>query len=78
MNFTTFIEIEVTVEYKHHKAYRGYRNSFGAPEEPDEPASIEIEEVFIGDKAISTFLSEEQLSNLQEEAEEDYRTSEEE
>ena len=35
----TFIEVE------HHKAYRGYRDSLGVPEEPDEPAYSEIVEI---------------------------------
>ena len=36
-------ECEVTFEY--HRAYRGYRNSLGVPEEPDEEAGFEIESV---------------------------------
>lgn len=37
---------ELEVDYKYYKPYRGYRNSMGVPEEPDEPASIEIEGIF--------------------------------
>jgi hypothetical protein len=42
--FTAVItrEIEIEVEYEYSKATRGARDSFGAPEEPDEPESVEI------------------------------------
>lgn len=33
------------IDYTSHKAYRGYRNSMGVPEEPDEPAGFEIESI---------------------------------
>ena len=36
-------EFDVTVEFSYHRAYRGYRNSYGVPEEPDEPEDVEIE-----------------------------------
>lgn len=44
---TTTIEREVaiTVDYDYIPESRGHRDSYGAPEEPDEPPSIEINEV---------------------------------
>ena len=39
------VEHECEVEFEYHRAYRGYRNSLGVPEEPDEPEEFEIESV---------------------------------
>lgn len=36
---------QLTIEYTYHRAYRGARSSLGVPEEPDEPAGIEIEAI---------------------------------
>lgn len=52
MQFDTFIiekelPIEIYVEYSRYGATRGYRNSIGVPEEPDEDAGIEIEKVIV-------------------------------
>jgi hypothetical protein len=38
-------EIEVTVHGDYHRASRGYRDSLGVPEEPDEPSCFEIDTV---------------------------------
>ena len=35
--------LTLDVEFNYIKAHRGYRNSLGVPEEPDEPDEIEIE-----------------------------------
>jgi hypothetical protein len=35
-------EIAVTVDYEYSRACRGLRDRYGVPEEPDEPASVEI------------------------------------
>lgn len=37
--------IEVAVELSYIPAHRGYRDKYGAPEEPDEDACFEIESV---------------------------------
>jgi len=38
-------DIDIEVTYQYHKAIRGHRDSYGAPEEPDEPAYLEITSV---------------------------------
>ena len=38
-------DIDCMVEFTSHKAHRGYRDSLGVPEEPDEPAGVDIESV---------------------------------
>lgn len=48
MTHTTEIErgddtVNVEVSYTLFRACRGHRDKYGCPEEPDEPASIEIE-----------------------------------
>lgn len=45
LELTLIREVVVKVEYTRSKAYRGYRNSLGVPEEPDEDAEVEIESV---------------------------------
>lgn len=45
MTATVHVEREVIVEFSIHGPYRGYRNSMGVPEEPDEPLNIEIESI---------------------------------
>ena len=35
-------DVEVTVTLEYTPASRGYRDKYGAPEEPDEPATYEI------------------------------------
>jgi len=39
-----FLGRDITVDFHYYPATRGYRNSYGAPEEPDEPAEVEVEE----------------------------------
>jgi hypothetical protein len=41
----TGTEIALNVEAIYHPAERGHRDSLGAPEEPDEDASIEVLEI---------------------------------
>lgn len=38
----TLNNVEFEVNWKHHKAIRGSRDSFGVPLEPDEPEEIEL------------------------------------
>ena len=38
-------DVDVEVEYIYHRAYRGGRDSYGAPTEPDEPESVEINSI---------------------------------
>lgn len=45
MTVTDIHGMEVTVEYLYIPPYRGERDRFGVPLEPDEPASIEIQSV---------------------------------
>jgi hypothetical protein len=45
MTIRVYQEVEVDVEFTYFKAYRGYRDSLGVPEEPDEPAHYEIDSI---------------------------------
>jgi hypothetical protein len=38
-------EVEVEVSLTYYRGYRGYRDKYGAQEEPDEPATFEVESV---------------------------------
>lgn len=38
-------DVEVEIELCYFPASRGHRDKYGAPEEPDEPASFEVETV---------------------------------
>ena len=38
-------EITLSIELYYYRAYRGHRDKYGCPEEPDEPAHFEIESV---------------------------------
>jgi hypothetical protein len=65
-------EFSVQVEYEYIPASRGHRDSYGCPEEPDEPESVEISsvkvqgnEVEVCDKDLEK-LSEEILTYLHE------------
>ena len=40
-------EVDVEVRYTAYKATRGHRDSLGVPEEPDEPAHIEVDGVYL-------------------------------
>lgn len=56
----------VEVTFSSYKGSRGYRNSSGVPEEPDEPGGIEIESItFIrGKKDISHLIETKGLEEL--------------
>ncbi len=45
----TLYGIELEVEFTYHKGCRGLRDKYGAPLEPDEEASIELESVGLAD-----------------------------
>lgn len=63
--------IDFEVDYTYTPPYRGARDSLngirgaGAPLEPDEDESIEIDEVHIGDVELSYFLSKETIHRLE-------------
>ena len=42
LELTLIREVTVKVEYTCSKAYRGYRNSLGVPEEPDDDPEVDI------------------------------------
>ena len=52
MKTTITIEVEIEVEFRYHKASRGHRDKYGAPEEPDEDASLEFVKATWGEKEI--------------------------
>ena len=45
MQINTYIEIQITVEFDYFPPSRGHRDRYGAPEEPDVPAEVEITSV---------------------------------
>lgn len=56
MELKTFVEIgdyeiEVTVDFDYYPPSRGYRDSLGVPEEPDEPESLAINSITTTDGA---------------------------
>jgi hypothetical protein len=63
MTKTFYVEIEVEVSFTYHKAIPGHRDKYGAPEEPDEPAYVEIDSVTYDGKDI--ILSESDMETLQ-------------
>ena len=65
--FETFHEIEIEVEYSYYGACRGHRDKYGAPEEPDEPAHIEIEFVVQKGSKVPINLTDEELDKLEQE-----------
>jgi hypothetical protein len=62
LELTLIREVVVKVEYTCTKAYKGYRNSLGVPEEPDEDADVEILSVLDEDgKEIKTTPDEDDI-----------------
>lgn len=53
------------MEFEYHKARRGYRNSFGAPEEPDEPESLEITEIYHAGEEILCIMDDASISKVE-------------
>ena len=59
------ITLKVDVEYEYHRAYRGARSSLGVPEEPDEPAHVEIYSIKLNGEEI--ILEAFEVSRLEDE-----------
>lgn len=57
-------ELELVVEYTCHPESRGRRDSLGVPEEPDEPAWIEIDAIE-GGTDITFELTDDEIEALQ-------------
>jgi len=54
--------VRVTVEVAYHRRYRGRRDRYGVPEEPDEPEQWEIADVYLLDgRQVEYGHAEEQL-----------------
>lgn len=62
----TLFGIELEVDFSYTPASRGYRNSFGAPEEPDEPEEIDIEEVYHKGEEILCLMDDNAISKCRE------------
>lgn len=58
-------EVDITFDYEFIAAAKGSTNEYGVPIEPDEPASVEITSIKIGDSVIE--LPEELMNELEEE-----------
>ena len=58
--------VMLEVDFDYSPAHRGYRNSFGAPEEPDEPEEVEIEEIRHEGCEIMCFFSDEEIAKVRE------------
>jgi len=54
---------DLTVLGEYHKAHRGYRNSYGVPEEPDDPEEIEIDHVMLGKRDVTRFVNLEKIES---------------
>lgn len=55
----------LTVEFDYYRASRGSRDKWGAPLEPDEPASIEIGEVLCNGYDISDYLDSKDYDHIE-------------
>ena len=60
-----FLGRDITVDFHYYPATRGYRNSYGAPEEPDEDASVELERVMYRGRDITGILSDSSIEEIQ-------------
>jgi hypothetical protein len=58
-------EIPVTVDYDYDPPCRGYRNSYGVPEEPDDPGGIVINSVTDADAHEVTMTGDE-IADIEE------------
>ena len=65
--------LSLDVDYLYHRAYRGYRDSMGVPEEPDEEAGVEIQSAKIGDAEIT--LTDKQTMEIEEKIWDEIRPS---
>lgn len=59
-------EINIEVSYNYYRACRGYRDKYGAPEEPDEPAYIEIGAVINLADGSEVELTDDEIEKLKE------------
>lgn len=59
-------EVQVIVDFLHHKGMKGFRDKFGAQETPDDPPEIEIRSVTTinTNEEIGGLLSDEQLEEI--------------
>ena len=60
------IEIDVTVDFHSWQATRGARSSLGVPEEPDEAAGVEIDEVYDATTKEKLQLTSDELFDLEQ------------
>lgn len=67
-----FEGVEIAVEYYIEPAQRGFRDSYGAPLEPDYDASLEVESVYVGQDMvdITNILSDKQIEYIRNQIEE--------
>ena len=57
--------VEFDVDYIYHKPYRGARErGSGIQLEPDEPASVELDDVCIGEYSVFSCISEETMDEI--------------
>jgi hypothetical protein len=68
---TTILQLPVEVEYEYFPLHRGHRDSLGCPEEPDEPAHVEIDRIRHDGQEVDITLNEDVLIKLEEECLED-------
>lgn len=58
--------IELEVDFEYNAAERGFRDSWGAPIEPDYPESVDINSVMLGETDIIDLLSKKALAEIEE------------
>lgn len=81
MTYETELEFAVVIEFDYHAGCRGHRDKYGAPEEPDEDAWVEITSVKIGTGEhamdVMQWLEQEQVDELAAEIQQSYESDQE-
>lgn len=63
--YPSTITIPVLVSYEYFPHHTGHHDSLGCPEEPDEPAHVEVDSVMLGDKELYPDLCKEAIEELE-------------
>lgn len=60
-------EVPINVDFKYWPPTRGYRDKYGAPEEPDTPAEIEVISVLHQETGEEVTLTDQQMEKVEAE-----------
>lgn len=61
----TYLELQLDVYYTYNPPSRGLRGDYGEPLEPDEDASVEIDDVCLRGLSIIQYLTVEEMSCIE-------------